>query len=257
MIQANHIAVRILQISLAPEPDLVFRRLVEFDAELAQPLIGGIQIIAFEIDHGLRRQHRVERMQRKGRTVLAFESRIARRRADHLRESQAPIEFGRALYVGGRQCHLIQVHGADYQASRALVREIDGRVAEKEATMKREVPLIAVGLGGILLCMSGTRLGLADDAAPKIQFFPAAQLEALVAHPAEGVAAKQFLNGPGSNVYMIYRDRNGETEVHMALNDIFVVKSGHAKITIGGQVTGNRETAPTEWRGGEITGGTD
>ena len=123
--------------------------------------------------------------------------------------------------------------------------------------MKREVPLIAVGLGGILLCMSGTRLGLADDAAPKIQFFPAAQLEALVAHPAEGVAAKQFLNGPGSNVYMIYRDRNGETEVHMALNDIFVVKSGHAKITIGGQVTGNRETAPTEWRGGEITGGTD
>ena len=46
-------------------------------------------------------------------------------------------------------------------------------------------------------------------------------------------------------------------EVHMALNDIFVVKSGHAKITVGGQVTGNPETAPTEWRGGDIAGGTD
>jgi mannose-6-phosphate isomerase-like protein (cupin superfamily) len=123
--------------------------------------------------------------------------------------------------------------------------------------MKRELSLVSVALAGFLLSMSGTRSGIADDATPKIQFFSAAQLQALVAHPAEGVAAKQFLNGPGSNVYFIYRDKNGETEVHMALNDIFVVKSGHAKITVGGQVTGNRETTPSEWRGGEISGGTD
>jgi hypothetical protein len=32
---------------------------------------------------------------------------------------------------------------------------------------------------------------------------------------------------------------------------------GGLKITVGGQVTGNRETAPTECRGGEISGGTD
>ena len=43
----------------------------------------------------------------------------------------------------------------------------------------------------------------------------------------------------------------------MAFNDIYVVESGHAKITVGGQVTGNRETLPTEWLGGEISGGTD
>ena len=73
----------------------------------------------------------------------------------------------------------------------------------------------------------------------------------------EGIAAKQFLSGLGSNVYIVHRDKNGEAEVHMALNDIFVVKSGHAKITVGGQIAGNRETAPTEWRGGEIRGGTD
>ena len=41
----------------------------------------------------------------------------------------------------------------------------------------------------------------------------------------------------------------------MAFNDIYVVKSGHAKITVGGQVTGNREAAPTEWLGGDISGG--
>ena len=65
------------------------------------------------------------------------------------------------------------------------------------------------------------------------------------------------MNVPGGNVYIVRRDKNGEAEVHMALNDIFIVKSGHAKITVGGQVAGNRETAPTEWRGGEISGGTD
>jgi mannose-6-phosphate isomerase-like protein (cupin superfamily) len=112
-----------------------------------------------------------------------------------------------------------------------------------------------MGLAGTLLCVCGTRRGIADEAASRIQFFSAAQLTAHVAHPVKGIAANQFLNGPAFNVYIIRRDRTGETEVHMAFNDIYVVKSGHAKITVGGQVTGNRETAPTEWLGGGISGG--
>ena len=123
--------------------------------------------------------------------------------------------------------------------------------------MKREMTLGSIGLAGFLLSVAGARAGFAGDATPKIQFFSAAQLQALVAHPVEGIAANQFLNGPGSNVYIIRRDKTAETEVHMAFNDIYVVKSGHAKITVGGTVTGNRETAPTEWRGGDISGGTD
>ena len=55
VIQANNIAVRILQVGLPPKPDLVLGCLVEFDSQLAQPLEGGIQIVALEIDHGLRR----------------------------------------------------------------------------------------------------------------------------------------------------------------------------------------------------------
>jgi mannose-6-phosphate isomerase-like protein (cupin superfamily) len=113
--------------------------------------------------------------------------------------------------------------------------------------MKRLLALIAIGWSGFCV---------ANDAAPKVEYFSAAQL-AQIAQPVDGVAAKQFLNGPGSNVYIVRRDKTGEAEVHMALNDIFVVKSGHAKITVGGQITGNHETAPTEWRGGDITGGTD
>jgi mannose-6-phosphate isomerase-like protein (cupin superfamily) len=114
--------------------------------------------------------------------------------------------------------------------------------------MKRLTALLSIGFAGFCV---------ANDAPPKVEYFSAAQLASHIAHPADGLASKQFLNGPGSNVYIVRRDKTGDAEVHMALNDIFIVKSGHGKITVGGQVSGNRETAPTEWRGGEITGGTD
>lgn len=118
-------------------------------------------------------------------------------------------------------------------------------------------PWISVALAGCLLSVCGARLGVAEDAAPKVQYLSSAQLTAEVAHTSQGIAVKQFLSGPGSIVYILRRDKTGETEIHMAFNDIYVVKSGHAKITVGGQVTGNHETAPTEWLGGDITGGTD
>jgi mannose-6-phosphate isomerase-like protein (cupin superfamily) len=123
--------------------------------------------------------------------------------------------------------------------------------------MQRKVVLVSIGLAGFLLGVCGARAGFADETMPKIQFFSAAQLAAQVAHPVKGIAGNLFLNGPGSIVYILRRDKTGEAEVHMAFNDIYVVKSGHAKITVGGRVTGNRETAPTEWLGGDISGGTD
>jgi mannose-6-phosphate isomerase-like protein (cupin superfamily) len=113
------------------------------------------------------------------------------------------------------------------------------------------MPLLA------LLGFTGSQLALADDAAPKIQYFTAAELTKQMAEPKAGLASSQFLNGPGAHVYLIRRDKTGITEVHMAFNDIIIVKSGHAKITVGGQVSGNTEEQPTEWRGGDITGGKD
>jgi mannose-6-phosphate isomerase-like protein (cupin superfamily) len=123
--------------------------------------------------------------------------------------------------------------------------------------MKRAVSLISIGLAGFLLGVCGAPLGIADETPPKIQFFSAAQLAAQVAHPVKGIAGNQFLNGPGSIVYILRRDKTGEAELHMAFNDIYVVESGRAKITVGGRITGNRETAPTEWLGGDIFGGAD
>jgi len=123
--------------------------------------------------------------------------------------------------------------------------------------MRLAAYLPSIGLAGLLLSVSGARLGVADDAGPKIEYFTAAQLKARVAHPVDGMAFNQFLQGANSTVYIIRRDKTGETEIHMAFNDIYFVESGHAKIRVGGRVTGNRETERTEWRGGEISGGTD
>src|SRR5258708_8513209 len=112
--------------------------------------------------------------------------------------------------------------------------------------MKPTPYLLSIGLAGLLLSVSGTRLGVADDADSKISHFTAAQLKALVAHPADGMAFNQFLKCPSSDVYIIRRDKTGETEIHMAFNDIYFVERGHAKITIAGLLTRNPATATTE-----------
>jgi mannose-6-phosphate isomerase-like protein (cupin superfamily) len=109
----------------------------------------------------------------------------------------------------------------------------------------------------LLLTLAGARVVSADDAAAKVQYFTAAQLTSQIAQPKDGLASNQFLNGPGAHVYLLRRDNTGVTEIHMNLNDIIIVKSGHAKITVGGQVAGNKEEQPSEWRGGDITGGKD
>jgi ribosomal protein L16 Arg81 hydroxylase len=58
----------------------------------------------------------------------------------------------------------------------------------------------------------------------------------------------------GYKVLVIERTSTGDAEVHMEWNDVIVVQHGHAKFLVGGQIKGNHETSPGEWRGGEMTG---
>ncbi len=58
-----------------------------------------------------------------------------------------------------------------------------------------------------------------------------------------------------ARLLMIRRDKPGEVEVHTEQNDVIVIESGQATVTMGGTVLGNREIRPTEWRGGVATGG--
>jgi mannose-6-phosphate isomerase-like protein (cupin superfamily) len=85
-------------------------------------------------------------------------------------------------------------------------------------------------------------------------YVPAAKLTELVAKTKDGVATAPVPAGPGTTMLAAHRDADGQVEVHMKLNDEFVVQSGHATVLVGGKVTGNKETAPGEWRGGKVVG---
>lgn len=85
-----------------------------------------------------------------------------------------------------------------------------------------------------------------------------AQIEKILAAPQQGSLSQALPTGAnGPKVLVIRRLVSGEAEVHDELDDVFVVRSGRATVTVGGTVAGNRQTGPGEWRGGAITGGTD
>ena len=59
------------------------------------------------------------------------------------------------------------------------------------------------------------------------------------------------------NFYVLVAGRTGpgEVEVHEHWGDYMVIQQGEAEFTSGGTVSGARQTAPGERRGGAITGG--
>ena len=90
----------------------------------------------------------------------------------------------------------------------------------------------------------------------KPMYVKAKDLDAMVAKTKDGLASAKLPTGNPNHVVMIaHREADGEVEVHTKLADEIIVRSGHAKIHVGGEVTGQRETAPNEFRGGTMTGG--
>lgn len=84
----------------------------------------------------------------------------------------------------------------------------------------------------------------------------AARLHARVAHPWGGLAYSALPTGAGGPILAIVRrDKTGDAEVHEKFGDVLVARSGHARITIGGKLSGDHRIAPGEWRGGKIAGG--
>lgn len=59
----------------------------------------------------------------------------------------------------------------------------------------------------------------------------------------------------GQRIVALRRDQSGEVEVHDTVDDLFVVRSGRARVLVGGTVSGNRQVSSGEWRGGTVRGG--
>jgi quercetin dioxygenase-like cupin family protein len=56
-------------------------------------------------------------------------------------------------------------------------------------------------------------------------------------------------------VHIFHRDKPGEVEVHTKDTDIFYMLEGSATFVTGGTMVGEKETAPSEFRGASMDGG--
>ena len=115
---------------------------------------------------------------------------------------------------------------------------------------------VSAKTGLFLLVACGALLGAVPPAfgeAPRaaLKFVSAQDLAAAVATPPSDPFAKEIAADPSATTLIIRRDKSGEVEVRTIINDIFIVRSGRATVIVGGQVKGNHELKPTEWRGGE------
>jgi mannose-6-phosphate isomerase-like protein (cupin superfamily) len=112
-------------------------------------------------------------------------------------------------------------------------------------------------LAGLVLSLAtvGSALSASAQAPDEGHYLSAAALAKLPGKTKDGLATAPLPTGPGATVLAAKRDAPGMVELHEHQNDEFVVQSGHAIVRVGGKVTGNRQTAPGEWRGGMIEGG--
>src|SRR5665213_329907 len=110
---------------------------------------------------------------------------------------------------------------------------------------------LAPVIGGALVIGSAATAQAAND---KPVYVPSKKVDALVAKTKDGLATATIPSGSNVTVLLAHRQVDGEVEVHKKLSDEIIARSGHGTIRIGGTVTGQRQTAPDEFRGGTMTG---
>jgi mannose-6-phosphate isomerase-like protein (cupin superfamily) len=97
------------------------------------------------------------------------------------------------------------------------------------------------------------------QANPASEYYSRAQLQDAVAGAATAPSrmAGKLLGNRGSYTYILLRrEQSSEAELHDAWDDLMLIQEGSATLLYGGVLSGARQTAPGEHRGGEITAGT-
>ncbi len=122
---------------------------------------------------------------------------------------------------------------------------------------------MTVRLGMFLLAACGLLL-LAHQTAPLDPLAGVkskAQIDALVAKVRSGeLKGVQNLFDRDKGPYRVYTsfidNRKGAADIHAVDDEIFLIASGAAEVTLGGDITDKKSTAENEFRGTIIKGGT-
>jgi mannose-6-phosphate isomerase-like protein (cupin superfamily) len=98
------------------------------------------------------------------------------------------------------------------------------------------------------------------QAADSVRHLPAGALrEAVAAAPGDqprALNARMVVDAGAYTIIALHRTADGEAEVHAEWDDVMMIQHGAATLLSGGEVSGARQTAPGELRGGRISGGT-
>ena len=70
-----------------------------------------------------------------------------------------------------------------------------------------------------------------------------------------GAPYTQLIKGKAYGALLLRRAVSGAPELHVRVNDFFVVLSGAGEIEVGGRVTAEKTVAPGEKRGEKLVGG--
>ncbi len=99
---------------------------------------------------------------------------------------------------------------------------------------------------------------LADSPQPTgARLWTGSDLESLTATLQKtGEPYTQVLHGKTYGALVLRRTVSGDPELHVRLNDFFVVLGGEGAIRVGGSATGVKTVAPDEERGARLIGGT-
>lgn len=71
-----------------------------------------------------------------------------------------------------------------------------------------------------------------------------------------GAAYRQVIEGKTYGALVLHREASGDPELHVKLNDFFVILSGEGRIEVGGRVIGEKAIVADEERGQKLVGGT-
>jgi len=117
---------------------------------------------------------------------------------------------------------------------------------------------------GMILIVAGGLALLAAQTAPLDKLAGVktkAEIDALAAKVRSGeLKGAQNLFDRDKGPYRVYTSfidkRKGAADLHGAADEIFLIVSGAAQVTLGGEITDKKSTAENEFRGSIIKGGT-
>ena len=113
----------------------------------------------------------------------------------------------------------------------------------------------------VVLCMCALSLATALAQSAGVDAYSPKELERMAqplhaqADAGNGTASRVLANYPGHYTMLIYRDKDGEVEVHERFADIILVMSGKATLITGGIAQNGKVVKPGEIRGTSIAGG--